>query len=189
MISFFPWIVMSHEKGSECRPICYFWVRQQQNSKKGILSWEKEYIKWLETAQPINLPCSFWKLLWLNHWGLICGFQTSYFPILLIFKLKIHLAETFFYQSPQTVVSQRNFWTNIFLIHCEVQYNYRSLHSSGFTLNLALDVKGGFPCWILADFFSIIFKANYVHLRCLLFLEKEGAREVAGSKHPFDLSS
>lgn len=96
MVSFFPWIVMSHEKGIEHRPSQCFWVKQQQNSKKGILFWEKEDIKWLETAQPINLPCSFWKLAWLNHWDLICGLQACYFPILLILKLIICLVRTLF---------------------------------------------------------------------------------------------
>lgn len=67
MVSTFPWIVRSQEKGIEHSFTSCFWVWHHPNNREDILFWEKEYIKWCETAQQINLPCSFWKLVWLNH--------------------------------------------------------------------------------------------------------------------------
>lgn len=156
MASSFSWIVRSHKKGIEHSFIWCFWVRHHSNSRESILFWKKKYIKWSETAQLINLPCSFWKLVWLNH-RLNLWASGMLFFIFANIWVENTFGRNFLPKSTQSIsqgikaASSEQIYSSYALKHTVIAEAY-----THFTSNLSLFfhawiVKDNFPSWVLTN--------------------------------------
>lgn len=156
-----------------------FWVRKQQNSKKGILICERVYqmvtdsttnqfavlILEISVSEPLRLD------LWVS--GLL-------FPFLLVLTLKVCLAGTLTGDDKQKFSKElKQFLLNKYIPYIlQSILNTRSLRPSDFTL----------------AFFNIFqyllyFLSNCSQFSCFLLYKEEWAWKSLISKHPFDLSS